>query len=93
LPKESDAHGAESQSVLSERLGIIGSGTTAYNFYAPTAACDAIIIGVSEAADAWTDVARLGKETAARFATALAKSGLSWTRPNLDVVEDRRWKG
>jgi len=64
----------------------VGTGTTAYNFYAPTSAGDAIIIGISEAGDLWTDVFRLGGDRAERFSIALAKSGIvldaskMWTR-------------
>jgi hypothetical protein len=64
----------------------VGTGRTAYNFYAPTGASDAIIIGLLESGDVWTDLAGLGKERAERFSAALAKTGIvldaskTWTR-------------
>lgn len=63
----------------------VGSGKTAYNFYASAGGADAIVIGVNENREVWTDVARLGSEVAARLSSALAKMGIvldptkSWT--------------
>ena len=54
----------------------VGSGKTAYNFYASTDNGDAIIIGVSETDEVWTDVARLGVLRAGRLSLALAESGI-----------------
>jgi hypothetical protein len=54
----------------------VGSGQTAYNFYASTCDGDAIVIGVYESGEVWTDVARLGQDVAARLAAALARVGI-----------------
>lgn len=64
----------------------VGSGKTAYNFYAAADDGDAVILGVSETGEVWTDVARLGRERATRLASALANDGIildcgrMWTR-------------
>jgi hypothetical protein len=62
----------------------VGSGKTAYNFYASTGDGDAIIIGVTESREVWTDVARLGQDVAVRLALALARVGMT-----LDVT--KKW--
>jgi hypothetical protein len=54
----------------------VGSGKTAYNFYAPAHEGDAVILGVYETGEVWTDVARLGPERAAVLGSALAKAGI-----------------
>jgi len=51
----------------------VGSGKTAYNFYASGADADAIVIGMDEANAVWTDVAGLGPERATRLSCALSK--------------------
>ena len=53
----------------------VGSGKTAYNFYAPGEK-DAILIGLHDDGILWTDLKRLGKGRAARLSTALAELGV-----------------
>ena len=55
----------------------VGSGDTAYNFYAPGSAGDAVIIGVYRTEEVWTDIKALGVERAKRFAAALGKHGIA----------------
>jgi hypothetical protein len=62
----------------------VGSGQTAYNFYVPGPSGDALIIGVYESGEVWTDIAALGSERAARFAMALARTGVA-----IDV--EKKW--
>jgi hypothetical protein len=54
----------------------VGSEQTAYNFYCPTGKGDAIVVGVYENGELWTDVAALGPERATRLASELAEHGL-----------------
>ena len=54
----------------------VGSGKTAYNFYAPCGSGDAVIIGVYKSGEVWTHVAALGSESAERFASALGALGI-----------------
>jgi hypothetical protein len=62
----------------------VGSEQTAYNVYCPTRQGDAIIAGVHENGEVWTDVAALGVERATRLASALARHGVG-----LDVT--KKW--
>jgi hypothetical protein len=62
----------------------VGSSQTAYNFYVPGPSGDALIIGVYESGEVWTDSAALGSERAARFAAALARIGIT-----IDV--EKKW--
>jgi hypothetical protein len=54
----------------------VGSGQTAYNFYCPTEHGDAIMLGVHDNGEVWTDVAALGTERVTRLAVALARQGV-----------------
>jgi hypothetical protein len=54
----------------------VGSGATAYNFYAPSTAGDALILGIYENGDLWTHVAGLGPDRAGRLVAALAPLGI-----------------
>jgi hypothetical protein len=54
----------------------VGSDQTAYNFYCPTEAGDAIVVGVYEKGEVWTDVAALGTERVMRLVSALARQGI-----------------
>jgi hypothetical protein len=62
----------------------VGSGQTAYNFYVSGPSGDALIIGLYESGELWTDIAALGSERAARFAVALARTGVA-------IDEEKKW--
>ena len=61
----------------------VGSGQTAYNFYAP-GAVDAIVVGVTNDGLLWTDLERLGQDRAARLIAALAAL-------DIEVSGDKMW--
>jgi len=54
-----------------------GSGMTVYNFYAPSDAGDAIVLGVYEDGRVWSHLSALGKETAERLASELSLIGIT----------------
>jgi hypothetical protein len=60
----------------------VGSGQTAYNFYCQAERGDALVVGVQETGEVWTDVAALGHDRAARLAAGLARHGMA-----LDVAK------
>jgi len=62
----------------------VGSGQTAYNFYCPAGQRDAIVVGVHENGEVWTDVSALGAERASRLASDLARHKIK-----LDVT--KKW--
>lgn len=67
----------ELQHLAGEKIWIsIGSGGTAYNFYVPSRAGDAIVLGVYEDGRIWTDMKALGDETADRLASELSSLGI-----------------
>jgi hypothetical protein len=51
----------------------VGTGNTASNFYIPGPNGDAIIIGVYQNEEVWTDIAGIGPEMAEKLATELGK--------------------
>ena len=61
----------------------VGSGRTAYNFYAP-GEVNAIVVGVRDDGLLWTDLMRLGAERAARLSAALRAL-------DIDVVAEKTW--
>ena len=61
---------------MSRGLSSVGSGQTAYNFNIPASGGDAVIVGVYENGDVWTDISRIGPDPAARLASALSKIGI-----------------
>ncbi len=61
----------------------VGSRQTAYNFYCPTEQGDALVVGVHQNGEVWTDVRRLGAERAVRLALGLARQGIK-----LDVTKE-----
>jgi hypothetical protein len=61
----------------------VGSQQTAYNFYCPTQQGDALVVGVHQNGEVWTDVRRLGADRAKRLASGLAQQGI-----NLDVTKE-----
>ena len=54
----------------------VGTGNTAFNFYVPGPNGDAIIIGVYQNEDVWTDILGLGSEMAGTLASELSKIGI-----------------
>jgi hypothetical protein len=51
----------------------VGTGQTAFNFYAPGPYGDAVLIGVYENETVWTDIVGIGPEISAKLAAELAK--------------------
>ena len=62
----------------------VGTGKTAFNFYVPGPKGDAIIIGVYQNEEVWTDIAGIGSAIASAFTSELAKSGI-------DIDPDKQW--
>ena len=54
----------------------MGTGQTAFNFYAPGPNGDAVLIGVYENETVWTDIVGIGPEISAKLAFELAKIGI-----------------
>ena len=54
----------------------VGTGQTAFNFYVPGPNGDAIIIGVYQNEEVWTDIVGLGPEISDKLALELAKIGI-----------------
>jgi hypothetical protein len=54
----------------------VGSGKTAYNFYAPG---EAIVVSIEKDGFVWTDSKRLGKEAASRLHAGLAQCGIGFS--------------
>ena len=62
----------------------VGSGQTAYNFYLPGDKRDAILLGVHQNGEIWTDNGRLGAELAIRLSHCLSLLGV-------DLAADKDW--
>ena len=62
----------------------VGTGNTAFNFYVPGPNGDAIIIGVYQNEDVWTDIVGLGSEMAGTLASELSKIGI-------DIDTGKQW--
>lgn len=90
-----DALAIEIQRRFSTCWVSIGSGKTAYNFYAPG---EAIVVSIDKDGFVWTDSKRLGKDAASRLSVGLAQCGIGlsadkawsyWTRAGKRVhVQD-----
>jgi predicted RNA-binding protein len=76
-----DALAIEIQRVCSTCWVSVGSGKTAYNFYAHG---EAIVVSIDKDGFVWTDSKRLGKERASRLSAALAQSGIGF-------ASDKAW--
>jgi hypothetical protein len=61
----------------------VGTKQTAYNFYCPTEQSDALVVGVHQNGEVWTDVRRLGADRAVRLAAGLTHHGIT-----LDVTKE-----
>jgi hypothetical protein len=62
----------------------VGTGQTAFNFYAPGPNGDAVLIGVYENETVWTDILGIGPEISAKLAVELAKVGI-------DLDTEKQW--
>jgi hypothetical protein len=71
-----DALAIEIQRVCSTCWVSVGSGKTAYTFYAHG---EAILVSIDTDGFVWTDAKRLGKERASRLSAALAQCGIGFS--------------
>ena len=62
----------------------VGTGQTAFNFYVPGSNGDAIIIGVYQNEEVWTDIIGIGPEIASTLASELAVIGI-------DIDAGKQW--
>jgi hypothetical protein len=70
-----DALAIEIQRVCSTCWVSVGSGKTAYIFYAPG---EAVVVSIDKDGFVWTDSKRLGKERASRLSAVLAQHGIGF---------------
>ncbi len=71
-----DPLACEVEALVPEIWVTLGTGRTAYNFYAPCPNGDAIIAGVYADGSVWTDLSGLGAVTAERLAAGIAELGI-----------------